>query len=605
MVRSSKDKRISSLLDSNNKLALELKACDTKIDILQPLIKKIKNQKSDYESSYKGKDFLVDASKVDIHFMESTQLPSKSDIKTQEDVEKLFKLSFRLHSVLSKFHKARERYYNKKLCSDLSTQTDSTPEMQNWLQSSFKTQKTTIQKLENEIKSLKKTISSMTNEARSKNSSSDEWETVATNDSSITESISRELMRSLIVEIHTLKGCKIPAKEFKHLREIYKADFDFIALLQLPKAKNVELTLEKLKELTAIKDKLQAMLAKFVNSNTQSPQIQVDENDNSLSDNGTSRDQCTETTDSLILNSFNKQNVEEIQLFHSEILAQLESKVKSTLNLEIETAIKKSTESFKNLSVKCSECSNLVMRIGELERKLLDKDDLVSEKSRRMSEMETCLNKKVSDGESTISSLNAELQKLETQITEADKELRYETLNKNLALKRVSDLEMKMGTEMKEKEFEISKLKTKVENQAKLYSQQQKSYEASRNQWNKTYQNGCRQVEFLQADNSRLVAQNNHLEMRFRSVCVDASQMENELRITRTTATTARRHQQEANKLKNQLAEEKKKTKDLVACDKPNSEYEMLLSEKDAIIAEYVSVLDSKYLTIDIVDECW
>ena len=184
---------------------------------------------------------------------------------------------------------------------------------------------------------------------------------------------------------------------------------------------------------------------------------------------------------------------------------------------------------------------------------------------------------------------------MKAQITEAERELRNETLNKNLALKRVADLEIKMGTELYDKESEISKLKTKVENQAKLYSQQQKSFEACRKDWNRTYQNGCRQVEFLQADNRRLIEQNNHLEMRFRSVCVDASQMENELRITRTTATTARRHQQEANKLKNQLAEEKKKTEDLVASDKLNSLCEILLSQKDAVIAEYLSVLDSKY----------
>ena len=35
------------------------------------------------------------------------------------------------------------------------------------------------------------------------------------------------------------------------------------------------------------------------------------------------------------------------------------------------------------------------------------------------------------------------------------------------------------------------------------------------------------------------------------------------------------------------------------------TKYEMLLSEKDAIIGEYVSVLDSKYQTIGIADECW
>ena len=153
-----------------------MKACDTKIDFLKPLVKKIKNQKLDYEGSFKGKDYLVNASKVDLHFMESIQWPSKSEVKTQEDIEKLFKLSFKLHSILSKFHKARETYNNRKVFNDLSTQTDSTPEMQNWLQSSFKTQKETIKKLENEIKSLKEALSSMKNEARPMNISSDEWD---------------------------------------------------------------------------------------------------------------------------------------------------------------------------------------------------------------------------------------------------------------------------------------------------------------------------------------------------------------------------------------------------------------------------------------------
>ena len=545
-----------------------------------------------------GKSYLADLFKADVAFMESFLLPSESDVKTEEDGENLLKLSFRVHAILGKFYKARKAYITTSETKDSASQTDFTPEIQDWLQSSFKAQKQTIQKLESEIKQLREGSTSQTQTQTTDNS--DEWETVATTESSTAEPISRELMRDLIVKIHKLKS-KLLAKEFKVLKETYGADFDFIVLLELPKAKLVELNEVEWKKLVAIDKKMEAMMSKFQNS--KSPLNKLNENGDLSIPTTQSRDQYTDTED--LIPFVNKQETDAIQLLHNEIFSQLENKVKSTINSEIETAIKKSTESFKNLSVTCPECSILRKRIGELEQNLVDKDGLVSEQSKRMSEVETCLNKKVSDGESKISSLNAELQKLEAQITEADKELRYETLNKNLALKRVSDLEIKMGTELKDKESEISKLKTKVENQAKLYSQQQKSYEASRNQWNKTYQNGCRQVEFLQADNRRLAAQNNHLEMRFRSVCVDASQMENELRITRTTATTARRHQQEANKLKNQLAEEKKKTKDLVACDKPNSEYEMLLSEKDAIIAEYVSVLDSKYLTIDIFDECW
>ena len=80
------------------------------------------------------------------------------------------------------------------------------------------------------------------------------------------------------------------------------------------------------------------------------------------------------------------------------------------------------------------------------------------------------------------------------------------------------------------------------------------------------------------------------------------SQLESDVRIQKRLAATAQKSQSELTKLKNELD---KKAKDSGAGDKPNSEYEMLLSEKDAIIAEYVSVLDSKYLSIDIVDESW
>ena len=55
--------------------------------------------------------------------------------------------------------------------------------------------------------------------------------------------------------------------------------------------------------------------------------------------------------------------------------------------------------------------------------------------------------------------------------------------------------------------------------------------------------------------------------------------------------------------LQKQLADKKKKLEilgsdDSGSGDKPNSEYEMLLSEKDAIIAEYLSGLESNFLIL-------
>ena len=70
------------------------------------------------------------------------------------------------------------------------------------------------------------------------------------------------------------------------------------------------------------------------------------------------------------------------------------------------------------------------------------------------------------------------------------------------------------------------------------------------------------------------------------------SQLESDVRIQKRLAATAQKSQSELTKLKNELD---KKAKDSGAGDKPNSEYRMLLSEKDALIAEYLSGSDSKY----------
>ena len=63
------------------------------------------------------------------------------------------------------------------------------------------------------------------------------------------------------------------------------------------------------------------------------------------------------------------------------------------------------------------------------------------------------------------------------------------------------------------------------------------------------------------------------------------------MRLQKSLAATAKKFQSELAKLKN----EGKKLKDSSSGDKPNSEYEMLLSEKDARIAEYLSGLYSKH----------
>ena len=66
------------------------------------------------------------------------------------------------------------------------------------------------------------------------------------------------------------------------------------------------------------------------------------------------------------------------------------------------------------------------------------------------------------------------------------------------------------------------------------------------------------------------------------------SQLESDVRLQKSLAATAKKFQSESAKLKNELAQGKR-SKDSGAGLKPNSEYEMLLRQKDAIIAEYLS----------------
>ena len=82
------------------------------------------------------------------------------------------------------------------------------------------------------------------------------------------------------------------------------------------------------------------------------------------------------------------------------------------------------------------------------------------------------------------------------------------------------------------------------------------------------------------------------IEHQFKTV---RSQLESDVRLQKSLAATAKKFQSELAKLKNDLAEGKK-SNDLGAGDKPNSEYEMLLREKDALIAEYLSGSDSKII---------
>ena len=326
----------------------------------------------EYENSLKGKPFLTDASKTDMFYIETKKIPTVDEVRTQEDAEKLLKHSFKLHSILSKFSKASETFNNRKIFNDLSTQIDLTPD--NELELTIENQKQTIQKLENEIQSLHETLAT---KYIAVNNTIDESEAV-------TETITRDQMRELIMNINAKKS-KILGKQFKQhngqdFGEIYKADFDYISVLKVPKAKKAELTETEFGRLVAVEEKLEAMMEKFVIP--QVPQIQSEETEDlSKTFVVMSRDQSTSTEDCVHLT--NRPEISDIQHIHSEIFAQLENKFKS----EIAAAIKKSTESFKNLSVACPDCPGLISRIDELEKILVDKDHLICDHSSKIEQI--------------------------------------------------------------------------------------------------------------------------------------------------------------------------------------------------------------------------
>ena len=170
-------------------------------------------------------------------------------------------------------------------------------------------------------------------------------------------------------------------------------------------------------------------------------------------------------------------SIDEMRLFQNQIFAQLESKIRSTLSSEIDEAIKKSTESFKNLQITRKDpnraqinCEN-ESSIDEMQNKLLTKENHIVELSKRITELQTELNNQNSNEKFEISSLNA-------KNVEAERKLRCEKLK------------------VKEKESEISKLNTKISNQNKTNSQQQIAMNAK-----------CKEIEKLKKEAKKTAGQ--------------------------------------------------------------------------------------------------
>ena len=170
-------------------------------------------------------------------------------------------------------------------------------------------------------------------------------------------------------------------------------------------------------------------------------------------------------------------SIDEMRLIHNQIFAQMESKIRSTLSSEIDVAIKKSKESFENLQITSKGPipaqinSENQSHINEMQDKLLNKSNQIDELSKRVTELQTELNKKNADKELEISSLKA-------KNVEAERKLRCEKLK------------------IKEKESEISKLNKKISNQNKTNSQQQTAMNAK-----------CKEIEKLKKEAKKTSSQ--------------------------------------------------------------------------------------------------
>ena len=184
----------------------------------------------------------------------------------------------------------------------------------------------------------------------------------------------------------------------------------------------------------------------------------------------TYNNQSTDTYD--LSNGSQSRSIDDIGLIHKEIFAQLESKMKSTLNFEIDAAIKKSTESFKNLQVTCN-CP--------------DKDQL-QETKQQLGEKEL----KINQLDHELILLRNGNKRFQTMLSERDitiTEQNKKSIAKNLEFQ----------TQLKEKESEIAKLQKKVADQTNTNHKQQIAMNAK-----------CKEIENLKKTSSQ---QNSQVEV--------------------------------------------------------------------------------------------
>ena len=556
-----------------------MKACGFKASTVKWLVQKIKKQKSQYDSIFRGNEYSLVITDSEIEFMQSSNISLEGDVRTQEDVEKLLKQTAKAGYILSKLYKARDSYHK---CTK------------------FEAQKQAIETLKKEVKTLKETSVAVTDGMDLSENESETVGTTATYESfdaepsiicnhsptqtDIFPTISLTLFRKLnnirlefpSLEMHLskleenyestklnnaltltsnkqavqnrmydLKTIALAKRQLVSIAAQQATEFTLLVLnyrklnvfpkgsekrqsvltclddsntfynehsFEGPKpnqrcsSSQTEISTLLIRpefgDLTAkdnVITKIEKLHGKFITYSYESTKFQVhgerlkqyckDLNDgkhitvfeSDLSDelikqirtlhcnqDTNNANNCVEscvqkkTAAKSLSISRESNSIDDMQLVHHEIFEQLERKVKATFKFEIGAAIKKSTDSFKNLQLSSNHSNQ--ERIEELEKELHSKDNIIDEQSKRITEIQTKLNKQISDEESKTLLLTVEN-------VEAERKLRCEKLKVN------------------EKESEISKLNTKISNQSKTNSQQQIAMNAK-----------CKEIEKLKKE---------------------------------------------------------------------------------------------------------
>lgn len=323
----------------------------------------------------------------------------------------------------------------------------------------------------------------------------------------------------------------------------YRADMNYIESLEVTTETEIK-NLVELEEFSVISTKLKSMLSQFHTEKSENEIKIFKENISSESKNTPLPTESIVDSETACHTACVDQNVStqhvSIKQVHNDIFAQLESKVKATLNVELDAAIKKSTKSFAKLQVTSQRPDQ--GQIEELGKKLENKDNLIADLSKRFTEVQTGLGKQISDERSKIQSLNA-------KNTEAQRKLRYETSDKNIALLKVKELETKLnesGKKLKSKESEISQLAKRISNQTKDNSLKNQAMNLK-----------CKEIETLQKEVKKLSGKQTS-QAEVNKLKTKISQLEADLRLQKSLATTAQKSQSEIEKLKNELVTVKK-----------------------------------------------